>query len=80
MGGEGGFLCLCGPQAVRCAPKASMSSAPGAPRKYQGKRKPLTLAGGSESLCRLREIPGGLWTSQEAGGGYHNSPRHGLPD
>lgn len=80
MGAEGGFLCLCGPQAVRCAPKASTSSAPGAPRKYQGERKPLTLARGSERLCRLREIPGRLRTSQEVGSGHCNSPRDGLPN
>lgn len=53
LGGEGGFLCICGPQAVRPGPKASTFSAPRAPRKYQGARNSLPLAGGSESLCRL---------------------------
>lgn len=51
MGGEGGFLCLCGPRAVRPAPKANTSSAPRAPRKYQGKRKPSTLAGAVEGFA-----------------------------
>lgn len=43
MGGEGGFLCICGPQAVR--PES---------RKYQGQEEAPDSAGGKESLCRLR--------------------------
>lgn len=58
MGREGGFLCICGPQAVRPKARVAPFPAPRAPRKYQGKESVLWL-GDSKGLHRL-VIPGGL--------------------